>query len=337
MPSSSRRGLPDNLDPLVDTLSNVVGILVVVIALTQIQVGDAIDRLMEVDAALLPAALESLSALESTHLEMTRRLQEAETRRQRVLDRAGESLDESIAEAEAALELVAALPKQRRKKQEQGADRLSIRLSARRAELEEARAALELREEYAESLRKVPRELVARLPDPTVLTGEEQWILCRHGRIFLADREGLVGAGEKAIGRILVHGDVRAVRPDEYESLAHYLRKLNVGDGNFLWRFVTTPEPRARLEWQSLDPGIEPTRLDSSPELRRWLAERDPKRDFIRFQVWSDSFEAYLEARRVVESAGFRAGWKAFDKDEEMNLPLTFGLRPPPERPVEVD
>ncbi|MBY0399256.1 hypothetical protein K2X89_03105, partial [Myxococcota bacterium] len=39
-----RSALPDNLDPLVDTLSNVVGILVIVIALTQLELGDAVER-----------------------------------------------------------------------------------------------------------------------------------------------------------------------------------------------------------------------------------------------------------------------------------------------------
>ena len=331
---SSRRGLPDNLDPLVDTLSNVVGILVVVVALTQIQVGDAIDRLMAVDAAALPAARASHSDLEASHLEVSRRLEEVESRRLRVFARAGDSLEESIAEAEAALGLLASLPAV---PAAPASEALRSKLAARRAALEEAEAALEQREEYAAALREVPRELVARLPDPDVLTGQEQWILVRHGRIYLADRATLVSLGEKAIGRILVHNDRRAVRPDEYESLAHYLRKREVGDGNFLWRFVTTPDPRARLEWRSLDPGIEPSALESSGALREWLAERDPSRDFIRFQVWNDSFEAYLEARQVVESAGFRAGWKAYDAGEEMELPVAFGVRPSPERPVEVD
>ena len=49
MAARARRSLPDNLDPLVDTLSNVVGILVIVIALTQIQMGDALSRVAELD------------------------------------------------------------------------------------------------------------------------------------------------------------------------------------------------------------------------------------------------------------------------------------------------
>jgi hypothetical protein len=334
---SSRQGLPDNLDPLVDTLSNVVGILVVVVALNQIQVGDAIDRLVAVDSARLPAARNRLTTLEATHAEASARLDQAQARRARILERGGHDVETSLAAADALLELAKALPKGAAPRPDRDAAALREGLARRRAELEEASAALANREAFEVALKEVPRELVARLPDPTVLTGEEQWILCRFGRVFLTDRTRLVSAGEKAIGRILDHMDARAVRADEYESLALYLRKREVGEGNFVWRFVTQPMPRARLEWRSRDVGVEPSRLESSAELRGWIAGRDPSRQFIKFQVWSDSFEAYLEARRVVEAAGFRAGWRAFDADEDMEIPVTFGVRPSRERPIEVD
>ena len=42
-----RRAVADNLGPLVDTLANVVGILVIVLALTQIELGGALDRVLQ--------------------------------------------------------------------------------------------------------------------------------------------------------------------------------------------------------------------------------------------------------------------------------------------------
>jgi hypothetical protein len=41
------RGVPDNLGPLVDTLSNVVGILIMVIVVTRLELGEALDRRRE--------------------------------------------------------------------------------------------------------------------------------------------------------------------------------------------------------------------------------------------------------------------------------------------------
>lgn len=344
--ASSRRGIPDNLDPLVDTLSNVVGILVMVVALAQIQVGDAVDRLLSQEsreAAAAAAAEATASTTAPTAGLLSERWTEVDRLRQALLDRGGESFEESIEAAEMALDRVAELPAGGDRgssdaSEARGVASLAVRLAEKRAALEQARLALEQRATHAESLQRVPRELVARLPDPEILTGREQWMLCRYGRCFLADRPKLVGAGEQAIGRILIHHlDARSVREDEYEMLAKYLRKKDVGDGPFVWRFVTRPEPLARLVWKSRDGGIEASRLERSPELQQWLRSRDPERDFIRFHVWSDSFETYLEARRVVEAAGFRAGWKAYEADSELELPVTFGAPRPKERPVEVD
>lgn len=343
--ASSRRGIPDNLDPLVDTLSNVVGILVMVVALAQIQVGDAVDRLLsqETREAAAPAATAPTTAPAASLLSARRA--EVDRLRQALVDRGGETFEESIEAAETALSRAAALPPAANGDREapdasdgQGGPSLAARLAEGRAALEKARMALEQREAHAESLQRVPRELVARLPDPEILTGREQWILCRYGRCFLADRPQLVGAGEQAIGRILIHHrDARSVRDDEYEMLAKYLRKKDVGDGPFVWRFVTRPTPLARLVWKSRDGGLEASRLERAPALQQWLHARDPEKDFIRFQVWSDSFETYLEARRVVEAAGFRAGWKAYEEDSELELPVTFGAPRPKERAVEVD
>lgn len=350
--ASSRRGIPDNLDPLVDTLSNVVGILVMVVALAQIQVGDAVDRLLSQESreAAAPAATAPVLARSAPSASLLgARRAEVDRLRQALLDRGGAGFEESIEAAEAVVAQAAELPSTAAgdpgSSGPSGARggtgveaSLATRLAEKRTALEEARIALEQREAHAESLQRVPRELVARLPDPEILTGREQWMLCRYGRCFVADQAKLVGAGEQAIGRILIHHlDARSVRDDEYEMLAKYLRKKDVGDGPFVWRFVTRPEPLARLVWKSRDGGVEASRLEGSPVLQRWLRSRDPEKDFIRFHVWSDSFETYLEARRVVEAAGFRAGWKAYEADSELELPVTFGAPRPKERPVEVD
>ena len=183
----------------------------------------------------------------------------------------------------------------------------------------------------------MPREIVARLPDPALVTGEEAWILCRYSRCYLTDRHELIQTGSRAIGRILEDGDLRQYRPDEFDSLAHHFRKRDIGRDDFRWRVGTDPKPHAWLEWRTRDAGIERTRLSSSQALKAWLRARSPDRDFIRFQVWNDSFEVYLEARQVIEAAGFRAGWQAREKDEQLDLVLTFGRPPPREGPVRID
>jgi hypothetical protein len=309
----------------------------VVVILTQLQVGDALDRLVELDASRLPAARDSAGALEARHAELAQRLLEAEARRQTIFTRSGHALAEVAVQANAALAALDALPKRIAPTEASSLDALERELETRSSQLEAQQEILDRRAEYARAIQRVPPEIVARLPDPEVVTGEEAWILCRYRRCYLTDRHELIQAGSKAIARILDHGDLRQYRADEFESLALHFRKRVIGAGDLRWQIGIHPKPHAWLEWRSRDGGIERTRLSSSRALQDWLRARAPDRDFIRFQVWNDSFEVYLEARQVIEAAGFRAGWQAREKDEELDLVLTFGRPPPREGPVQID
>ena len=71
--------------------------------------------------------------------------------------------------------------------------------------------------------------------------------------------------------------------------------------------------------------------------MRAWLAERSPEIDFITFHVWADSFEAYLEAREVIEAAGFQAGWRGYEVDDELDVPVRLGRAAPEVGPIQVD
>ncbi len=347
MTTPRRRALPDNLDPLVDTLSNVVGILVIVIALTQLELGDALARVaagrLAPPAAEVPADLPApgrpdVSEAESAALRA--RLEALRGRSGSDLVRAGEvlrrALDQLAAAPSASVPDAAA-----RRRSETAAVRnreaLEARVARAREALALARTSQSNREAHAESLERVPRRLVARLPDPEVVAGRESWILVRHGRVYLVDREALFDAGRRAIERIVPDGASRALRPDEFESVAHYLRKTEIGLGSHRWQMVTEPGVRLVLEWRTRDGGIERSRIAEDPEFGRWLARRKPDLDTIRFHVWSDSFETYLEARARIEAAGFRGGWRGHEADAELEIGLRFGLPDPEVRPLEVD
>ena len=149
-----RRGLPDNLDPLVDTLSNVVGILVIVLALTQIELGGALERVLGLEAARL--------AEEQAYVEEMPEIRAALEARWSVLAERGIPADaEAIAIADEVLEAVAEF-----------APRLPSDLAKRAANAEalarlrhentDATRALEDRRAQAETIRRVPPERVAR-------------------------------------------------------------------------------------------------------------------------------------------------------------------------------
>lgn len=330
MASRTRRSQPDNLDPLVDTLSNVVGILVIVIALTQIELGDALDRVAQLDvvrAANEARVVDALPAREAA----------ANARRHALSTKMDADLPQSIALAEEILAELATIPLQEETLVSRDGTSLETEFAQARSEHDEAGRILSARSEHADSLASVPARLVARLPDPQILRGTMSWILVRHGRVFLVDRERLYEEGSRAFQRVIGPAIARGVRFDEYESAALYLRKRSAGTNGFRWLLQTEPEVRVELGWPAAERGIEVSRLARDPEWRAWLAARSPDKDFIRFQVWSDSFRTYLAARQAVEAAGFRAGWRGLDSDREIELEISFGPAPPRERAVEVD
>jgi hypothetical protein len=327
MPPPGRRAVPDNLDPLVDTLSNVVGILVIVVVLTQLQLGDALTRVAEMDFL-------------RTREERAHELMPAESaalaeRRDALLRRTDGDVEESIAMAEKTL---AALSEIEEEDDSQSVMELREKLETSQFELSEKRAALERREGLAASLQHVPRQMVARLPDPEIMQGRESWIIVRNGRVYLADREVLFEQGQTAIARVLGESDQnRVIRPDEWEAVARYFRKRDVGVGAFRWRFKSRPKARVELAWRSPDQGLEYARLGEDLAMRSWLAARSPDIDVIQFKVWADSFEAYLAAREVIEAAGFRAGWRGYEIDDELDLPIVIGRAAPDVGPIRVD
>lgn len=330
MPPPGRRLMPDNLDPLVDTLSNVVGILVIVVALTQIQLGDALARVAELDflrireeraRGLMPAEAAALG-----------------TRRDALLRRTDGSVEESIALATKMLAAVSEMGIVAPGRGFQSLTELRERLVLSQHDLTERRAAHDRRQQYAVRLELVPKRMVARLPDPQIVQGKTSWIFVRNGRIYLADREKLFEEGQRAIRRVL--GEFARdghVRPDEFQAVARYLRKRDAGVGSFRWHLKTQPEIRVELALRSPDEGLEHPGLESNLAMRSWLAQRSPEIDFIQFHVWGDSFEAYLAAREVIEAAGFRAGWRAYEIGDELELALRFGPAAPVVGPVLID
>ncbi len=326
-----RRALPDNLDPLVDTLSNVVGILVIVLALTQIELGGALERVLGLEAARL--------AEERTYVEEMPEMRAALEAHWAALAERGIPADaEAIAIADEVLEVVAEFtprlppdPAERAAKAEA--------LARLRDDNADASRALEDRRAQVEAIRSVPPERVARLPNPHIERGRETWVLVRYGRVFPVDRKTLVEIGARALGRLLDDSfkGKRAVRADELESAALYLRKRSVGQNGFRWHLLTDEPARVELDWPGADRGIEPVSLDADRRWRRWLAGLQPGRDFVRFHVWTDSFEAYGAARQAIETAGIGASWVGHERDDEIELPISFGRPLPDVRELEVD
>lgn len=331
-----------NLDSLLDTMANVVGILIVVMAVTQITVGQAVKRiryLESTDAATL-ADEESRErenrALEAQLDELGRRWQslspsveQADSNRNALrahLQRLESSdISPQAREAEeSVLEDSVASDRERLLVLEEEVEQQREELAARRVRLREA----------AEERSSGPFEV--RMPDPRPAPpGAVEYVFfCRYGRVIPVDMVGLLDVMNEALPRGFGN---RRPRPSELAQIVREFSSRNVGNADFRWSVFDRGlyGLAARLTWRDTQAG-ETTGWIEHPEshFRQTLRRERPRDRFLQFHVWSDSFEVYLAARKLAEERGFAVGWHAYDQKDEYEGLLT---RHVPEDPVPID
>jgi hypothetical protein len=309
-----RTGTGDqNVDSLLDTMANVVGILIVLMAVTQLTVNDAMERIR------LWESEEAASLHQATHVA-----------RARLAERRGVDL-EHTAELARLRELLRQLKAQPETVPPQDATALATRLASQRMRAQRLRdsirehqgklSKLEILLSGAEARAQAQTRTV-RLPDPrpAPAVAEEVKIFCRYGRV--------VDPRFDQLARELLEV-TRAAPP----PAARYFDSHDIGNELLRWRLVEdTALPAARLEWRSHTVGETLAELQSpNARFRTQLAERDTRTRFLHFYVWEDSFEVYAEARRLAEEAGFAAGWQPLPNGR----PLDFVQGPSSPTPVD--
>jgi hypothetical protein len=341
--AARRRTSNENLDSLLDTMANVVGILIVLLAVTQISVSDAMLRLSasgggEPTTAGFEEAEEEAQRLVSLVAERKSQLDELEALR---------ALGES--ELGGLLPYVERLGGTLEDGEQRGLSLTALEalLGRRRAELErtlpEVVAARAEMAKY-DRLRAAPVESAAfkvtRLPDTRPAPGGARAVdvFCRFDRVFFPGLDGLLELRETEMRRAVdtPRGAIPLL-PDDRTRIAAHFEAQDIGTDLVRWRFVDAGRRGliSRLEWRSREIGeTAPELVASSSTYRAQLAGIDPAHTFFRFHVWSDSFDAYLRARAVATEAGFAASWIPYDRNLEPQMNM---LSPPPPLPREVD
>ncbi|MBW1886282.1 MAG: hypothetical protein JRJ58_22340 [Deltaproteobacteria bacterium] len=317
---NSRRDRNQSLDSLLDTMANVVGILVVVLAFTQLQVGEAVRRIHDSEVARIRTAGETMAFAGEGALREVSRL-EASLRagaesaafvqgELRQLESQSEKLRAAtrfpgVEQAD----IVAAILRETATEREM-LDQLSA-LRANRKQLE-----IRLRgsqDAFASATHQI------RLPDPRPAPAgtEERVFFCRYGRVSPVDLEHLHELLNidlrKAAGSPLGGGLAVSLVVSHFE-------KYDVGDRDYRWRLQDHAgfEIAARLQFRRESIGELPSELIADDSgYRRALSQAEPKSHYLRFYVWSDSFAAYLRAREIAEELGFAVGWQAYDREAE--------------------
>jgi len=321
-----RRGVEQNLDSLLDTMANVTGILVVMLAVVQISTGDAVGRLRELLAQRPELTPESLALATEQAAAIRSELESLAASREELTERrreAGEDMESLREESTRLREEIAVASAG-------GPEALRAKLSDATAREQALRGDLaQAKQQQSELLERAaaadePARRAMRLPDrrPAPAGAREVAVVVRYGHARVIDVRGLIRELERGVQRALdvpldalsmsllpIHQRVR---------LQSYFDRIPIGVGGLRWRIAGDgADLAAVLEWRNRELGETTEEIEqASSDFQRELRRTSPHRAFLRYIVWADSFDTYLAARQISDGEGFAAGFEPYEEDD---------------------
>jgi len=347
----------ENMDSLLDTLMNVVGILIIVLVVTQLGVGEAVKRIgetMAVDPAMLQRTEEELAA---------------SNRQRDKLDALAQDLQQ-VDEGQIAGRLEELLRKNAERQKE--VDQQTAELKAKQEKAAENAQLLAEIEENKELLDKLRKEILAsqeeearlnalldktrprrelpaikvNLPNPRPAPpGAEQILfVCSNNKLY-----PLNAVPFQLKGRELGLNVIQSQRLEFYLPISESQKIFYLKDPKAFLRVFNENSPTdryfrtelvaaggtPRLVFHPLENAGETDRSikRASSRFRKQLNAVDASSYYIRFQVCADSFDVYATARPIISRIGLLAGWEpqAADWHYTVNLGGTIRFGPPPQ------
>ncbi len=344
-----------SLDSLLDTMTNVVGILVILLVVTQLGVKDAVSRISkseQVDPAKLEAATAEAAKQADARAELEQQLAALSKPESDVSSQDLAQLEAKVKQRREELTDVRRVLESRRAEQEAKTKELLAAsrktLGAIEQELKKLEQAFAMNADEIAKLKamlantpttKAPAAKVVHLPNPRPAPKGVQPLtfLCRDGKIYFVNT--------------LLHQN-RAVLWTNKEILRRRLGNPAKGvDCGPLFASFNSKKFRDRdlqlqlvsfgrlpyLVFDRRESGGEATAKLSEPTsfFQRGMNQIDGKKYYLQFLVWNDSFETYLKARSLGEQKGLLAGWQPMTTKDEYKVRLASNLRngpaPPPD------
>ncbi len=359
--SGSRKNRGDeaaSFDSLLDTMTNVVGILVIVLVITQLGVQKAVKRIEEnlptISQEQLEAARKAAAEAPADPEKLARELAALKPPTEAELA----ALRKQIEELRRRLAKDPAVEKEIAQLQAKLAEREKLKTEAEKREREEERRKREMEAKLAQTaVRQAPPAVVIPMPAPRPAEkgSSEVTVLCRHNRVIPIDvpalrgyvvdrmrtmRTMILAAGAPPGEQGRTGEDPMLCDPDKVRSL---FQRQPMGTRDLDFGVNIVPEKRVR----NLVVSPRPTAGESAAQVRAptsrfhlFARQIVGKPNHIRFLVWPDSFEAYIEARKVCDRLNVPAGWDiAGSAAWEISLDPRIKIKgePPPPKPAPRD
>jgi hypothetical protein len=328
-----------NLDSLLDTLTNVVGILLIILIFSVLSGADTVKRIKgfvdEISDQQLQQAAAQNQELRQLLDEQRQKWEEYDNQDlgpQISLQRQKELIAQLKTET-AKLAAAKIDPAELKKQLEQ---RRTQALALEKAINEKEKLIADLRARLAEPLPKVaePRTKAVKLPEPREPPKEAKALvfICSHGRMVPVDVAGL----QKQAQQVWDVNRRTVVRPDparagvvegiDSERLTSLFEKRFVGNRYCQLKIRVGGDAKPYLSVQPRADAGDRTEFISQPNslFNFLLRQADPRVYYLEFRVYGDSYDTYLEARNVASRRGFAAGWiPCAEKSEYL---ISFGI-----------
>ncbi len=332
-----------SLDSLLDTMTNVVGILVILLVVTQLGVGNAVKRIKgfvtEVSAKEFTATKKQADEIQQLLQKQGRRWKDVEVQvpdtqlelqqQKKLLEELRRNLkmitDSQVDPAKVQRDVEAR--KKRVKDLEQQINRGEARVAKLKAQLDATPLA-----------RPGPAAKVINLPNPRAAPKgcTPVTFICQHGRILPVNLKVLQERAQIAINKVY-----RAlVRPDgiDCKLLVELFEQKEIGNAYFRIKIKLIGGRPYMMLYHREKGGENVSKIRSKSSLfQKAVQSLDKKKHYVRFMVWNDSFDVYLAARKIVQGAGLLAGWIPYDPNYvwrvDLGVKVTCSTGKPPAKP----
>ncbi len=347
------------LDSLLDTMTNVVGILILVLIATQLGVKDAVSRIADsdvVDPQALAAAEEKLRLTQAQKEALLASLQDLQPTD-------GSGLDVQLADLRRKIDET----RQQVQQTTETANQFAIKLEADRKKADEAKQQLKdmadnkqnketLQKELNAALeqeaklkalldktpvQKAPPPKIVTLPDPRPAPegAKALTFLCANNKIYpiAADnvRETVRKRAEFVVqARKLYGGPEVGVNPERFLKEFTKANRTLRDDYFDVELYARGIYPRLRFTPRTNAGATTKEVASPRSRFRRQLAQIDKTQYYARFIVLPDSYDVYLSVRAAVDEQGLLAGWDPqgakYQYETSLGGPLLFGPKPKP-------
>ncbi len=345
------------LDSLLDTMTNVVGILVLVLIVTQMSVADVVSRLTaenQIDEEKIVDLNERIAVKEEEKNELEsvlvdpldidpeKQRQELE-RKKELLERRKRLLaDKQKQQNEFSIKV------ERDREMAEKNRQIMADTAEKRKELQaELNASLEKRAELQAKLAttpiaSAPADIQVSIPNPRPPPpgAKQLMVVCWDDRLYPVAIERFRKNAEQQAKQIIARFNLNrnpGVGIDP-QAFAKYWERLKAQDDFFDVEYFVAADryPRLRLipredRGATIKQLINPTSRIRSAQ---YFGGVDVTKTYARFFVLPDSFDAYVLARRFFSDAGMLAGWEPQSQDWQLTSHITGGIElgPPVEK-----